>query len=176
MVLLSCVPLNAQFGKNVELHQFKINVLAPGLEYEVGIGENSTLDFKIGLQAGIQPDSYEDLSDISLFAAATTQYRYYHNLEKRFSNRKFGYGNSGNYIAASASVFGQSPLRNTIETEPFAAIGPVYGIQRGISAGLTVNLELGASYYLGDFSGGIYPTFNFTIGWILGEKRWCVGK
>ena len=43
LFLLIVLPLSAQFGKNVEQHQFKINILGPGLEYEVGIGQNLSL-------------------------------------------------------------------------------------------------------------------------------------
>ncbi|MFS4457469.1 DUF3575 domain-containing protein [Maribacter sp. 2304DJ31-5] len=176
VLLIGSTRTSAQFGKNVEKHQFKINLLFPGLEYEMGVGENSTLNFKAGLQYGLDPNALDPFSQIDLFSAFTAQYRYYHNLERRFRKNKMAYGNSGNYIALATTLFTQSPIKNTVETSPFGAIGPVYGWQRSISAGLSINTELGAGYYLGNFSGGIYPTFTLTLGWIIGEKRWCVGK
>ncbi len=29
---------------------------------------------------------------------------------------------------------------------------------------------------MGQFSGGIYPVVNLALGYIVSEKRWCVGR
>jgi len=52
MILLRMIPIlvlllfashaNGQFGKNCELRQFKVNLIHPGLEYEMALGVNTT--------------------------------------------------------------------------------------------------------------------------------------
>ncbi|WP_394747063.1 hypothetical protein [Spongiimicrobium salis] len=177
LFLLLTAATQAQFGKNVEQHQFKINILGPGLEYEVGIGQNETLNFRAALQFVTDPNTKNDF-EIDVVPALNGQYRYYHNLSKRFQNQKAAYGNAGNYIAASASYFIGDPLLENVSdnVDLLGFVGPVYGIQRTHSSGFTINIEVGGGYYFATSSGGFGPTFNLSVGWILGEKRWCVGK
>lgn len=177
LLLLIAVPLQAQFGKNVEQHQFKVNILGPGLEYEIGIGQNETLNFRGALQFVTDPTT-DATFEVDVVPAVTGQYRYYHNLGKRFQRQKAAYGNAGNYFAASASFFIGDPILSNIDdgTDLIGFVGPVYGIQRTHSSGLNINIEVGGGYYFEGASGGFGPTFNLSVGWILGEKRWCVGK
>jgi len=56
---------NAQFGKNCELRQVKINLMNPGFEYEMALGTYTTFDVKAGLQVALDPllpDVYEELA------------------------------------------------------------------------------------------------------------------
>ncbi|WP_143751857.1 hypothetical protein [Maribacter sp. 4U21] len=55
LLILSAAQAMAQFGKNCELRQFKVNLLNPGLEYEMALGVNTTLDIKAGLQVALDP-------------------------------------------------------------------------------------------------------------------------
>ena len=61
----------AQFGKNCELRQIKINALNPGVEYEMALGVNSTLDFRVAWQASIEPASEKAIEDYEFFPAIT---------------------------------------------------------------------------------------------------------
>jgi len=52
ITILLCFLFNTivlgQSNSNVENHQFKLNVIAPSLEYEKGTGNNTTLIFELG--------------------------------------------------------------------------------------------------------------------------------
>ncbi|WP_228235165.1 DUF3575 domain-containing protein [Allomuricauda sp. M10] len=167
----------SQYGKNCEIRQIKLNVFNPGLEYEMGVGVNSTLDFRVAWQVALEPASSEPMQNLEFFPAITTQYRYYHNFNGRYHHRRSIYGNSGNYIAPTAALF--SPGQRTVEGQLVDGVhgygGLVYGIQRSYNSGISFSIDAGAGYYAGPFKGGIYPVVNLSIGFIISEKRWCVG-
>ncbi|MEC7263126.1 MAG: hypothetical protein VXW38_05260 [Bacteroidota bacterium] len=168
---------HSQYGKNCEIRQIKLNVFNPGLEYEMGVGVNSTLDFRVAWQVALEPASSEPMQNLDFFPAITTQNRYYHNFNGRYHRRRSIYGNSGNYIAPTAALF--SPGQRTVEGQLVDGVhgygGLVYGIQRSYNSGISFSIDAGAGYYVGPFKGAIYPVVNLSIGWIISEKRWCVG-
>ncbi len=178
VLLLSSVFVSAQFGKNCELRQFKVNLLNPGVEYEMALGTNTTFDIKAGLQVALDPLVSNIYEEVGFFPAVVGQYRYYYNFEKRQRNRRQIYGNSANYIAPAVAVF--FPDIRTIENEvvkgTFGYAGIVTGLQRSYNSGINFSIDVGAAYYAGQFKGQILPVANLSIGWIISEKRWCVGK
>jgi hypothetical protein len=179
LLLLTFVfQVNAQFGKNCELRQVKINILNPGFEYEMALGTNTTFDIKAGLQIALDPLVSNVYEEPGFFPAIVGQYRYYYNFENRQRNRRQIYGNSANYIAPAVAVF--FPDTRTIENEvvkgTFGYAGLVTGLQRSYDSGFNFSVDVGAAYYVGQFKGAIYPVANVSIGWIINEKRWCVGR
>ncbi len=168
----------AQFGKNCELRQFKVNLMNPGLEYEMALGTNTTLDIKAGLQVSLDPLVSEIYGEVGFFPALAGQYRYYYNFEKRQRNRRQIYGNSANYIAPAVAVFfpDTRTIANEVVTGAFGYAGLVTGLQRSYDSGFNFSVDVGAGYYLGQFEGAIYPVANLSIGWIFSEKRWCIGR
>ncbi|MFK7813003.1 MAG: hypothetical protein AB8B59_10945 [Maribacter sp.] len=177
-LLFSSLFVSAQFGKNCELRQFKINILNPGIEYEMALGTNTTFDIKAGLQFGLDPLVSNIYEEIAFLPAAAGQFRYYYNFEKRQQNRRQIYGNSANYIAPAVAVFlpGSRTINNEVEKGAFGYAGLVTGLQRSYDSGINFSVDLGAAYYAGQFNGQILPVANLSIGWIISEKRWCVGK
>lgn len=176
-LLFSGFFMHAQYGKNCEIRQFKLNVFNPGVEYEMALGVNSTLDIRVAFQAALEPASAEPLENFDFFPAITVQNRYYHNLNSRQRRRRSIYGNSGNYIAPTVAMF--SPGERIVEGKLVDGLhgygGLVYGIQRSYNSGLSFSIDAGAGYYAGPFKGTIHPVVNLSIGWIISEKRWCVG-
>ena len=168
----------AQYGKNCETRQIKLNLFNPGLEYEMALGVNSTLDLRVAWQAALEPESSQPLEDYDFFPAITVQNRYYHNFNTRQRNRRSIYGNSGNYLAPSTAIF--SPGKRVVEGNIVDGVhgygGMVYGVQRSYNSGLSFSIDAGAGYYVGPFKGAIHPVVNFSLGWIISEKRWCVGR
>lgn len=178
LVLLVGSQAMAQFGKNCELRQFKVNLINPGLEYEMALGVNTTLDIKAGLQIALDPLLPELYEEFGFFPAVAVQYRYYYNFEARQRNRKAIYGNSANYIAPAVAAFfpDTRTINNEVVKGSFGYAGLVTGIQRSYDSGFNFSVDAGAAYYAGQFEGAIYPVVNLSIGWIFSEKRWCVGR
>ncbi len=179
IVLLLCSTMaSAQFGKNCELRQFKVNIFNPGLEYEMALGTNTTFDIKAGLQVALDPLVSNIYEEGGFFPAIAGQYRYYYNFEKRQRNRKQIYGNSANYVAPAIAVFlpDTRTINNEVVKGAFGYAGLVTGLQRSYNSGINFSIDIGAAYYAGQFEGEILPVANVSIGWIFSEKRWCVGK
>lgn len=178
VLLLVGLYSNAQFGKNCELRQFKVNIVNPGIEYEMALGTNTTLDFKAGLQVALDPLVPNIYEEVGFFPALAGQYRYYYNFDKRQRNRRQIYGNSANYIAPAAAVFipGARTIDNVVVKDVISYAGVVTGLQRSYNSGFNFSVDVGAAYYIGTFKEAIYPVANLSIGWIISEKRWCVGK
>jgi len=178
VLVLYSVNAFTQFGKNCELRQFKINVLNPGLEYEMAMGINTTLDIKAGMQVAIDPVVPDPYADLGFFPAVAVQYRYYYNFGSRQRNGRQIYGNSANYIAPAAAVFvpGSRTVDNEVVKDIIGYTGMVTGLQRSFDSGFNFSFDVGAAYYFTSNNAGLYPVANIGIGWILNEKRWCVGR
>jgi len=178
LLLFFAVTGSAQFGKNCEIRQLKFNFISPGFEYELGLGVNSTLDIRAAWQLGLDPFTTDPIENYDFFPALTVQTRFYHNFEKRFRNGRQSYGNSGNFIAPTAALLapGTRAFADNDNDGAFGYAGVVYGIQRSYDSGFSFSIDAGPAYYLGAFEGGIYPVFNVSIGWIISEKRWCLGR
>lgn len=178
ITLLSSLVAQAQFGRNCEVRQFKLNAFNPGMEYEMATGVNSTLDIRIAWQMAVEPASSTPVEDYDFFPALTIQNRYYHNFNGRQRRGRDIYGNSGNYLAPTVSVFspGQRTVEGRVVEDLHGVGGLVYGVQRSYDSGLSFSVDVGAGYYVGPFKGDILPVANLSIGWIISEKRWCVGR
>ena len=177
-LLFSANIFYGQYGKNCELRQFKLNLLNPGIEYEMALGTNTTLDLKAGLQVALDPAVSNVYEELTFLPAIAGQYRYYYNFEKRQRKRKQIYGNSANYVAPAVAVFFPDSriINNEIVKGPFGYAGIVTGLQRSFNSGINFSIDVGAGYYTGQFDNEILPIANLSIGWIFSEKRWCIGK
>lgn len=178
ILLLSSLFASSQFGKNCELRQVKVNLINPGVEYEMALGTNTTLDVKAGLQIALDPLVSNIYEEVGFFPAIAGQYRYYYNFEKRQRNRKQIYGNSANYVAPAVAVFfpDTRTINNEVVKGAFGYAGIVTGLQRSYNSGINFSIDVGAAYYAGQFDSDILLVANLSIGWIISEKRWCVGK
>ncbi len=169
--------VSAQSDKNVEEQQFKINFINPGVEYELGIAKNQTISLGIGLQftaASVSTEFY-----YAFLPTLNAQYRFFYNMERRLGKDKNISGNSGNYIAASGTMFSSLFFIGNVDDVTGSAgfIGPVYGIQRTYQKGFNFNMEFGVGLYFASASdfqtvdSGIGPTISFSIGWVLGRRN-----
>ncbi|MEM9144245.1 MAG: hypothetical protein AAGA86_14745, partial [Bacteroidota bacterium] len=85
---------NAQSRNNVESHQFGINILLPGVVYELGLSENTTLASE--LTFGFALTGCTDCeTDFGIYPIGRLQYRYYYNFDRRISKGKRISGNLG---------------------------------------------------------------------------------
>ena len=155
---------------NLERHQFKLNLLSPGISYELGLFKNVSASGGLGLGYATYEEGY------AVGLTLHTRVRYYHNFNRRIRMNKNVSGNSGNYIAAARSIFfSQLRLGTNIEGPDdfnLGVYGITYGVQRTYKNGFNFNAELGAGYYRGDgVPNGYGPLVNFTFGWVATKRK-----
>jgi len=155
---------------HLERHQFRLDLLGPGLNYELGLFRNQSVSAGLGLSTATYGEGY------ALGLTLNNRYRYYHNFNRRVAKGRNVSGNSGNYLAAAQSIFfSQLRLATDIEGPDdfnLGFYGMVYGIQRTYASGLNFNLEVGGGYYRGDgVPSGYGPLINFTLGWVATKRR-----
>lgn len=169
--LIFASSLYSQSDKNVEENQFKVNFLAPSIEYEKGIRKNETLNFELGTGFALRGGS-EIGTDFGFFPYVEGQYRYYYNMKRRVAKKKRIAANTGNYFSASIlytsgnSIFGDLDLSSNSNW----FIGPLYGLQRTYKRGFNYGLEFGLGYYQNDVDGGVSARIDFSIGWVLNKN------
>lgn len=155
---------------NLERHQFKFDLLAPGLSYEFGLFRNQSVSTSLGLGLATYQEGY------AYGLAWNNRYRYYHNFTRRIGKGKNVSGNSGNYVAAAQAIFFSQLRIGTNIKGPkdfnLGFYGLLYGIQRTYPKGFNFTAELGAGYYKGDgVLSGYGPFFSFNIGWVATKRK-----
>ncbi len=155
--------------KIVENVQVKFNLFSPGIDFEIGIFRNQTAVGGVGLGLAYYEEGY------AFGLALNTEYRFYHNLDRRIKKDKVIAGNSGNYIGAARSIyFNQLIFATNIPSDDFNVgyYGLIYGIQRTFESGLNFDVSSGVGYYLGDgIPSGYGPILNLKIGWVATKRK-----
>lgn len=162
--------LNAQTAPEVANDLISINVLTPGLEYETGITDNSTLDFRFGLGFALVGGELRGGTDFGIFPNFSAQYRRYYNLAKRLEKGKNISRNSGNYLALHSSIYSGKPIFGDLEFESdySVEVGPVWGLQRVYGKGFKLDLNLGAGFGFNEIGDTyISPLIGFRLGWVI---------
>jgi len=154
---------------HLEQHQFKFDLLSPGISYELGLFRNQSVSSNLGLATATYQEGY------AFGLAMNNRYRYYHNFRRRERMGKIVSGNSGNYIAAAQAIF-FSQLRIATDIEPddfnLGFYGMVYGIQRTYDNGFNFNVEVGGGYYRGDgVPSGYGPLIGINFGWVATKRK-----
>lgn len=155
---------------NLEQHQVTLNLVNPGISYEIGLFRNVSASASTGFGLASYEEGY------AFGYALHNRVRYYHNLSRRVDMGKNVSGNSGNYVALSNTIFfSQLRVATNIEGPKDFNIGfygMLYGVQRTYEKGFNFNAELGAGYYLGDgVPSGYGPLVNFTFGWVPTKRK-----
>lgn len=155
---------------HLERHQFKFDLLSPGLSYELGLFRNQSVSTSLGLATATYEEGY------AFGLTTNNRYRYYHNFQRRIDKGKNVSGNSGDYIAAAQAVFfSQLRISTNIDGPKdfnLGFYGMVYGIQRTFENGFNFNAEVGAGLYKGDgVPDGYGPLVTFTFGWVATKRK-----
>ena len=143
--LFSFFSVNAQDQPAVEDGLLSINILTPGLEYEHGLTNSSTLDLRAGTGFAYRKSSFFGES-FGIYPIFNVQYRHYYNLAKRLEKGKSIDYNSANYVALSGVVQSGKPVIGDMEYNEnfFGIIGPVWGLQRYYGSGFKLDLKFGS--------------------------------
>jgi hypothetical protein len=159
---------SSQDRASVEKGLLSVNILTPGLEYELGTSSNTTLDLRVGSGLAYRKGMFEE--GFGIYPTFNLQYRYYYNLNKRMEKGKNISNNSANYIALSGSIQSGKPIIGDLEFNEgyFGAVGPVWGLQRYYGAGFKLDLNLGAGYSFNESGGSFFsPIIGLRLGWLL---------
>src|SRR5690606_20880794 len=84
---------------HLERHQFRLDLLGPGLNYELGLCRNQRVSAALGLSTATYGECY------AVGLTLNNRYSYCRNCIRRAGNRRNVSRNSGNYRAAAQSIF-----------------------------------------------------------------------
>jgi hypothetical protein len=166
--LLSCSMFSQRTERGfgplyLERHNFQLNLLLPGFQYEFGLARNLSVGAEVGISLATPTEGYSVAPAYRAFS------RYYHNLKSRVRQEKNVAGNSGNYFSVSfQQFFVEWELAGNLDNEgrDLNFLGILYGIQRSYGNGFGFGLEAGAgNYFRNRISGGIGPVVNLRISW-----------
>lgn len=162
--LLSAQRSERGFGTiYLEQHQFQLNLLMPGFQYEFGLLPNLTAGAEVGLSLATPSEGY------SLSPAYRAFSRYYFNLKHRADIGRNVSGNSGDYVAITFNhYFTQWELLGNMDNSgrDLVFLGPVIGLQRSYPGGFSFSADAGAGWYFSNrVSAGLGPTVHIRIGW-----------
>ncbi len=163
-------------------HLGKVNLLAPGIEYEGALGDFTTFDVSgnIGFQIAAIEFNGETEAEFFVRPNLEGQLRQYYNYRKRDSKGKNTMNNSANFVALYTSYmfkpFNQ-PDNSLFEAGSVFIIGPVWGINRTYHSGLALSLVLGAGYYNEKYAVEAFDESyfsiigNFKLGFAIGRDK-----
>lgn len=156
----------AQDQPSVEKGLFSVNILTPGLEYEYGLTNSTTLDLGAGSAFAYRKGWFGE--GFGIYPTFNVQYRHYYNLKKRLDKGKNISNNSANYIALSGAIQSGKPIIGNLAFNEgyFGVIGPVWGLQRYYGAGFKLDLNLGGGYGFNESGNSFFsPIIGLRLGW-----------
>ncbi len=162
----------AQSDKNVEDNQFTINFLLPGVVYEHGISNNSTLTAEATIGFAYRESDFFD-SGFGIYPIGKLQYRHYYNFQRRLEKGKHIAGNTGNYIAPLLGIQSGKAIIGDLNyaSDFFAGVGAVYGLQRTGQKGFSFRFEVGPAYFLDEFDADFGLFMAIKLGWVVVKNR-----
>lgn len=161
----------AQSGKNVENHQLTLNALLPGIIYEQGLSQNSTIAAEATMGFAYVESSFTD-DGFGIYPIGRVQYRHYYNFQRRLERGKNIAGNTGNYIAPTIAIQGGKAVIGNLDhvSDYFGGIGVVYGLQRTGQKGLQFRFEVGPGYFFDEFESNFGIFLALKLGWVVSRK------
>lgn len=169
LILIGSLNLTAQETTS----QFSINFLAPSLEYEMAVSENSTVDLNLGIGFAYRNSAISG-EEFGIFPGFEGQYRYFYNLKKRAQKGKKVTENSGNYIAGVASITAGDPIIGDMQyiSDYAGYVGPVWGLQRIYNSNFKLNLNLGLGMGFSE-QNNVYlaPRIGLQLGFKIGKEK-----
>lgn len=173
ILIFGVLIINLVYSQNSDkqtTNVLRINIINPGIEYELAIMNHSAIIANAGFGYG---GSYPNLSSYangfvySIVPFLDLQYRNYYNFEKRLSKGKNIESNSGNFWGLRMLSRGEALASNFTRTSDYDfAFSPVWGLQRKYGK-INVLFDIGPIYYF-DLKGndGIFPIiFEFSLGY-----------
>ena len=162
--LVACMNVFGQETENNLQKTFRINMINPGVEYELPISKKSTIAVNpgIGIHGSYLNLDYDNInSGITYYISPfmDLSYKYIYNQEKRASKGKNINYNSGNYWGLRLLTnFKEFESKNILRKDDISfEFGPTWGIQRAYGK-MHLLFDVGSVYYF-DTKGnnGFFP-------------------
>lgn len=172
LVFLCSYGVLAQNNSNIERSIFKVNALAPGVSYELGVGKNLSLNIDALVIPAIQGGSNQE-TEFGIFPGIQADFRYFTNMKRRLEKGKNITGNSGNYLGLTNLLYsGNSFVGDLNFDSKFNHIAALtYGIQRTRPKGFYWGFSLGPGLYTDDFNTQFTFFVDLRLGWVLKKKK-----
>ncbi|MDF4202211.1 hypothetical protein PXD56_04565 [Maribacter sp. SA7] len=172
IVVLSTFYVNAQSVGQVEDGLFKINALAPGVSYELGIGAKTTLNAEAFFGFALNGGS-DRSTNFGLYPGLEADLRQYINFDRRLRKGKNIANNTGNYIAFLNQLQFGTPIIGNLEyaSDYFYNAALVYGIQRTYKKGFYWGLAFGPGIFVDDFYTDAGILIDLRLGWVVGGRK-----
>ena len=172
VLFFSIATLSAQSTKQVEDGLLKANALLPGISYEFGVGNTSTINLEGIIGFAIVGGSNRS-TEFGIFPGVQAEYRNYLNLDRRISKSKNISGNSGNYVSLLNQFQLGTPLIGNLEydTDYFYNLAVVYGIQRTSPKGFYWGVSFGPGIFVDDFGTDAGLLVDVRLGWVIGGRK-----
>ncbi|MEE4196921.1 MAG: hypothetical protein V2I54_04700 [Bacteroidales bacterium] len=165
--------MNPGFTQESSVSQqvLRMNVMNPGIEYEIPLFSQSTLAVNLGVgYGGSHPNLTTNASGWLYLIApfADIHFRNYYNFNNRLDKGKNIQYNAGNFLGVRMLVRGKTLSSNFTRTSNYDfAIGPAWGVQRSFRR-INLLIDLGFAYYF-DTRGndGFTPMLELNLGYNL---------
>lgn len=171
-MLLTSFYAKAQSGKLVEDKLFKVNALAPGISYELGVADKTTLNLEAFLGLALNGGS-DRSTNFGLYPGLEADVRQYVNFNRRLNKGKNISGNSGNYVAFLNQLQFGKPIIGDLEyaSDYFYNGALVYGIQRTYKKGFYWGLAFGPGIFVDDFYTDAGILIDLRLGWVVSGRK-----
>ncbi|WP_281979656.1 hypothetical protein [Tenacibaculum mesophilum] len=161
--LLICSLFVATVFSQEQLTQrvWRVNFLNPGIEYEMPIGNNSTLSIGAGIGYSVSYPHTDNTVGSGFITSFNpfldVQNKWFYNFDKRKTKGLNITNNSGNFISARVLTRGESLFGNSNGTDGLDfAVGPTWGIQRKYGKNFHLLFDMGPIYYFDVNGNGYY--------------------
>lgn len=147
---------------------FKVNILTPGVTYQVGLSTSTLLNLDANFSLG-GTMSGEGQFKLVAVPFVRAQYQCYYNLQRRLRKNKSIDGNSGSYLAPSVSYYGK-PINDDFRLSSLDGLtaGAVWGFQKTYRSNINLSANAGLGYNFSDkISEKLVPILNFTVAWVI---------
>ncbi len=150
---------------------FRVNVLNPGVEYELPVLKRAVVSTNLGVGYG---GSYKNTTEYTpngwLYIIAPfldVEFKHLYSIDKRIRKGKKIDFNTSNYWGIRCLTRGKEFSGNFERYDDWdCAIGAVWGLQRSVGR-VHIQFDAGMSYYFDSERSGVTPNLQLNIGYDL---------
>ena len=159
----------------------EFNLFGAGINYEVPLGNDLSLDSGIGFTGGIQVIGnklhYErNITNPSFYLKS--ELKYYYNRKDRIANGYPTKNNAGSYFGAQAKMITQRLLDHDLPLSNIILYEVHWGIQRSICKQLLVNLHVGVgrAYDFTYSDSSNYAAIGVKFSYLISNEKFSLSK